>query len=236
MSAATVVRFCQRLGYDGYSDLQGAVQREFPRFVTTAQKLEATLASSIPENNILAEVFATNIDNIKRTLALTDPADWEAAVSEICHATAILVVGEALSASLAILLRRSLKLMGFRADAVTGGGASLSLEINNLQPSDVMIGVGFWRYSQDTIDAMRWATEIGAKRIALTDSEVSPLAQLADYVFVVATTGVSHSKSLVGPISLIDAFVVALSLQRPQQTLETLRAVDATRASKLLKG
>lgn len=229
-----MVRFCQGLGYDGYSDLQAAIHREFPRFITTAQKLEKTLASPIAKDDILAHVFATDIDNIKRTLALTDHTRWEAAVTEICHATDILVIGEALSAPLALLLRRSLKLMGFRAETVTSGGASLSLEVSTLKPGDLLIGIGFWRYSQDTIDAMRFAQEAGAKRIALTDSEVSPLAQLADYPFVTATTGVSHSKSLVGPASLIDAFIVALSLERPQQTLEILRALDATRARRLL--
>jgi DNA-binding MurR/RpiR family transcriptional regulator len=82
---------------------------------------------------------------------------------------------------------------------------------------------------------MHWAKEVGSKRIAMTDSKVSPLAQLANYVFVAATDGVAHSISPIAFISLINAFVAALSFRRPKQTLAALRRVDAARASKLLE-
>ena len=118
---------------------------------------------------------------------------------------------------------------------MTAGGLPLSLELCALRPSDVLIGISFWRYTRETVEAMHWARETGSRRIAVTDSNVSPLAQLADYAFVATTDGVAHSSSPIAPISLINAFVADLSFRRPQETLAALRRVDAARASKLLE-
>jgi DNA-binding MurR/RpiR family transcriptional regulator len=234
-SAATVVRFCQALGYEGYPHLQAAIRQWFPRAMTRVQKLEERLTSPIPKSDILARVCATDIGNIKHTMELVDPETFEAAVTEIGRATSILVVGEGLSAPPALFFAHSLKVMGFLVQVVTAGGAALSLELSALRPSDLLVGMSFWRYTRETVEAMHWAKETGTRRIAMTDSNVSPLAQLADYAFVASTYGVAHSSSPTAFISLINAFVAALSFRRPQQTLAALRKVDAARKSKLLE-
>jgi DNA-binding MurR/RpiR family transcriptional regulator len=235
VSTATVVRFCQALGYEGYPHLQAAIRQTFPRFTTTVQRLEARLTSRLPESDLLARVCATDIENIKHTMELVDTETFEAAVTEICRATSVLVVGEGLSAPPALFFAHSLKVMGFPVQIVTTGGEPLSLELSMLRPSDLLVGMSFWRHFRETVEAMSWAKEIGVKRIAITDSEVSPLAQLADYVFMASVDGVAHSSSPIAFISLINALVAALSLREPQQTLATLRMVDAVQESKLLK-
>jgi DNA-binding MurR/RpiR family transcriptional regulator len=234
-SSATVVRFCQALGYKGYLQLQSTIRQRLTSFMTRVQRLEERLASPIPESDLLARVCATDIGNIKHTMELVDLEAFEAAVTEICRVTGTLVVGEGLSAPPALFFALSLKVMGFPAQVVTAGGAPLSLELSALKPSDLLIGIGVWQYSRETVEAMHWAKEIGAKRIALTDSEVSPLARLADYAFIGATHGVAHSISPIAFISLIDAFIATLSFRRPQQTLTALHKVDAARSSQLLE-
>jgi len=237
VSTATVVRFCQALGYEGYPHLQAAVRQRLPhfttaaqrlpRFATAVQRLEERLTSPIPESDVLARVFAADIGNIKHTTELVDSDTFEAAVTEIGCATGILVVGEGLSASPALFFAHSLKVMGFPVQVVTTGGAPLSLELSALRPGDLLVGIYFWRYFRETVEALHRAREVGAKRIAISDSELSPLNQLADYAFMVATNGVAHSISPVAAFSLISAFVAALSFRRPQQTLTALRSVDA---------
>jgi DNA-binding MurR/RpiR family transcriptional regulator len=230
-----VVRFCQALGYEGYSDLQSAIRQRFPRSAAVVQRIEERLASPLSENDILAQVFATDIDNIKHTMKLVAPETFESAVAEIGRASGILVVGGGVAAPPALFFAQSLKTMGFPAQVVTTGGTPLSLELSALSPDDVLIGISFWRYFRETVEAISQAREIGARRIVITDSELSPLAQLADYVFVTTTDGVAHSASPIAPLSLINAFVAALALHRPQQTLAALRNVDAAyRESQIL--
>ncbi len=227
VSTATVVRFCQTLGYEGYPHLQAAIRQRFPHFATTIQRLEERLTSPIPKSDLLARVFAADIDNIKRTTELVDSDTFEVAVTEIGRATGILVVGEGHSASPALFFAHSLKVMGFPVRVVPTGGVPLSLELSVLRPDDLVIGICFWRYFRETVEALHRAREVGAKSISISDSELSPLNQLADYAFIVAINGVAHSLSPVAAFSLISAFVAALSFRRPQQTLTALRSVDA---------
>lgn len=226
-SAATVVRFCQSVGFTGYSHLQTAIREKFPRFLTTIQRLEERSVSPIAENDLLARVFSTDIDNIKHTMELIDLEVFDTAVTEICNAASILVVGGGVSAPLALLLTHSLKVMGFPANVVTTSGVTLSLELSSLKQGDLLVGISFWRYLRETVGAMSWAKDVGAKRIAITDSELSPLVRLADYPFIMTTDGVAYSMSSVASISLINAIAASLSFRRPQQTLAALRSIDS---------
>jgi len=227
VSAATVVRFCQALGYKGYPHLQAAIRQGFPHAVATFRRIEERLASPIPKDDVLARVFAADIENIKRTMEYISPETFESAVAEIVQASDVLVAGDGASATPALFLGHSLKMMGFRAQVATAGGTSLPLELSALGPGDLLIAISFRRYLRPTVEAVSRAREAGAKVIAITDSELSPLAQTADHVFLVVTEGVAHSASLVVPLSLINAFIAALAFRRPQQTLSALRNVDA---------
>jgi DNA-binding MurR/RpiR family transcriptional regulator len=176
---------------------------------------------------VLARAFATSIDNVKHTMGLIDPDVFQGAVDAIGHASGILVVGGGLSAPPALFLSHSLKVMGFRVRVVTTGGVPLSLENSALQSDDLLICIGFWRYFREIVTTMRRAKETGTARIAITDSEVSPLAQLADYAFVATTESIGHSVSPLASIALIDAIIAALCFERPRETLAALRHVDA---------
>jgi len=176
---------------------------------------------------VLARVFATDIENIKHTMGLVARETFESAVAAIDQASGILVVGGGVSAPAALFFAHSLKTMGLPIQVATAGGTPLSLELSALGKDDVFVGISFRRYLREIVEAMSRAEEIGARRIAITDSQVSPLAPLADYVFLTFTGGVAHSASPIACLSLINAFVAALAFRRPQQTLAALRSVDA---------
>jgi len=120
-----------------------------------------------------------------------------------------------------------LKVMGLRTRYILSSGIPLALELAVLTPSSVLIAISVWRYVAGTLLAMERAASVGATRIAITDSVVSPIAQRADYAFQVATEGAAHSLSLSGMVTLINAIIAALSSERPEQTARALREVDA---------
>jgi DNA-binding MurR/RpiR family transcriptional regulator len=214
VSAATVVRLCQAMGYDGYPHLQEVSRQRFRLSLTAAQRLEERLRAPIPEDDLVAQVFTRHIENIKRLIKENDPAVFEAAINEFGRARHILVVGGGLSASPAMYLSHSLKVMGFSAQQVTTGGIPLSLERSTLCPDDLLVAFGFWRYFRDVVSTLEWTQTRGVPTIAVTDSEVSPLAQLADYSFVVATDSIGPSVSPLAATALVEAFVAALSFER----------------------
>ncbi|UCH60634.1 MAG: MurR/RpiR family transcriptional regulator [Anaerolineales bacterium] len=225
-SAATVVRFAQTLGYDGYSELQFAIRAELPSYLTAVERMQARLEAPPPPDNIPHKVFYTDINNIERTANNLDEHKLEGAVEAIVSAKRILVVGAGLSASPALFLAHSLKIIGFDARVNLNEGLSLAAETAQLSDSTLIIAIDLWRYVHSTIKAVEFAKKRGARSIAITDSTVSPLARMADFAFEVVTDGVSHSLSTTGVMSLLNVLIATLSNRAPNQTITSLRSVD----------
>jgi DNA-binding MurR/RpiR family transcriptional regulator len=227
VSAATVVRFCQALGYAGYVQLQSDVREDLPSYHALAERIERRQIAPFTEDSLLRRALATDRQNIDQTEAQVDLQRFRAAVEKLAEARSILVVGGGVSAGAALFLGHSLRVLDFNARIVMGDSVALAVEMAHLQREDVVVGISVWRYLHQTANALRWAKARGAMRIVITDSPASPLAQLAEFAFSVGTRGVSHSVSLVGIMVLLDAFIAALAQRTPERTARTLRQVDA---------
>ncbi|MFQ5856076.1 MAG: MurR/RpiR family transcriptional regulator [Anaerolineae bacterium] len=226
-SAATVVRFAQSLGYDGFSELQSAVREELPSYLTALERMGERLVAPPDTDDIPQQVFHTDITNIERTANKLSTTQFDTALDAIVQADRILVVGSGLSAAPALFLAHSLKVIGFDARAALDGGLSLAVDLVQLGPRGLLIAIDLWRYVRSTVEAVHAARRQGASILTITDSIVSPLAQAADYAFEVATDGVTHSLSPTAVISLLNVFIAALSYRVPEQAMESLRQVDA---------
>ena len=225
-SAATVVRFAQGLGYDGYSGLRAAVREGLPTYLTAAERIERRLSAPPDPHDIPQQVFHTDIINIERTAGNLDTAQVNAALDAIVQAERILVVGCGLSATPVWFLSHSLKVIGFNVRMDIDGGLSLAMEIAQLRSGTLLIAIDLWRYTRSTVEAVNDARQRGAMVVAITDNVMSPLAQAADYAFEVATDGTGHSLSPAAVISLLNVFIAALSYRMPEQVMESLRRVD----------
>ncbi|HBY96650.1 MAG: MurR/RpiR family transcriptional regulator [Ardenticatenaceae bacterium] len=224
-SAATVVRFCQALDYEGYPDLQAAIRDELPFFRTPLQRAEQ-LRSLQPGEDLVQRVFEQDLHNLERTRESLNVATFERAVEALCRADRVLVVGAGLSSAPALFFGHSLRVLGFHAQAILAGGIPFALELARLGPESVYVGISLWRYVRETVEGMHRAREQGVHTIAITDSLVSPLTELADETFVAVTDSVAQSRSPTALIALLDAFIAAISFQRPDQVVASLRQVD----------
>jgi len=225
-SAATVVRFAQRLGYKGFSGLRAALREELPTYLTAAERIERRLSAPPNPHDIPQQVFHTDIKNIERTATNLDATQFNVALDAIVQAERILVVGCGLSATPVWFLSHSLKVIGFNVRMDIDGGLSLAMEIAQLRSATLLIAIDLWRYARSTVEAVNAARQRGAQVVAITDSVMSPLAQAADYAFEVATDGTGHSLSPAAVISLLNVFIAALSYRMPEQVMESLRRVD----------
>ena len=226
-SAATVVRFCQSLGYDGYVHLQEAIRGRVPIRQTPIQRIKEQLASPVSQEDLLTRVFATDIHNIEQTVVQVSNGRLQTAVAEIRRARRILVFGDGMAGAMAHFFAHALQVIGLPAQEVTCGGETLALALASLQSEDVVVGIGFWRNLRDVVMAIQQAQQVGASTIGITDSLLSPLARLPDHPFLVVTTGMAHSLSLVAVASLLNAFLVVLSFSIPDQVIESLQRLDA---------
>jgi DNA-binding MurR/RpiR family transcriptional regulator len=225
-TAATVVRFAQTLGYEGYSKLQDELRSELPNHLTTTARMQKHMSAGTPQNSNFQQVFLTDIKNIERTANSISEEKLNAALDAIIKAKRIWVMGAGLSYPPSSLLIHSLKVMGFDAVGFQGDVVQSAVDILRIQPDDLMIAISLWRYVRMTVNAVSQAKEIGTPVIAITDSIVSPLAKKADIAFEIETVGVAHSLSITAIISLVNVFITMLADRVPEQVYESLKRVD----------
>jgi DNA-binding MurR/RpiR family transcriptional regulator len=226
-SAATVVRFAQTLGYEGYAEMQRSIRAELPSYLRAMDRLKSHLESPEEANGMPENVFQTDISNIQRTARNLSKEKLDAATQALANAQRILVVGTGLSSSAAVFLAHSLKIIGLDARLNTNEGLSLASELAGLRQGDLLVAIDLWRYVRSTVSAVRKARTVGAHVIAITDSIVSPLAETADYAFEVVTEGVAHSLSAAALMSFLNVLIAALSYHLPEQTLESIQRIDS---------
>lgn len=226
ISGATVVRFCRALGYEGYADLQERIRARLPHYRTVAERMADQLSDNGTHDELLLRIIKANTRNLQETISQVTPETLSGAVDAILAAEHIRIFAGGLVTGVAVLIEHNLRTLGFSARAVTQDGTMLSLELSQLKERDVVIVVSIWRYLRSTVDAVQAAHNIGATCIALTDSPVSPLARLANFTFVAATEGATHSRSLTGILSLVDLLGAAIVNKRPEESMAAIRRID----------
>lgn len=227
-SPATVVRFAQSLGYEGYSEMQAAIRSELPSYIKAAERIQAQLAKSDRIDGGANSIFAVDIQNIERTANHLSEEKLEQSLNLLEKAKRITVVGSGVSAGPAIFFAHSLKVIGLDARAIITGGIPMAVETAQLKGEDVLVAIDLWRYVRTTVKVLEAAKKAGAGTIAITDSIVSPLSTMADFAFEVATDGVAHSLSPTAVISLLNIFIAMLSYRNAEKTVEALQKVDAS--------
>lgn len=225
-TAATVVRFAQALNYEGYSDLQKALQSELPKYLTTTARMQKRMSAKNPPASNSQQVFYTDIKNIERTASSISEINLNDSLDAMIKAKRIFVIGAGLSHAPVLFLAHSLKVMGFDAVAIEGEGLQSAVELSRIKSDDLLIAIDLWRYVRMTVNAVKQAKENGTPVIAITDSIVSPLAQMANIAFEIASEGIVHSLSLTALMSLLNVFVAMLADRVPEQVYQSLKRVD----------
>ena len=227
VSESTVVRFATELGYDGYPKLQKAMQEMIRNKLTSVQRIEVT-SSRIGNNNVLDSVLNQDIEKIRRTIEETSHEDFDRAVDEICKAKRIYIFGVRSTAAIASFLAYYFELI-FDNNVIVINTTSATTTYENIfrmTSDDVIIGISFPRYSKMAIEAMDFARRRGAHSIAITDSMASPLISSADSVLIARRDMASIVDSLVAPLSLINALIVATVLKKKDEVTETFRELE----------
>ena len=209
------------LGYDGYPKLQKAMQEMIRDKLTSVQRIEVT-SSRIGNDDVLNSVLNQDIDKIRRTIEETSHEDFERAVDKICNADRIYIFGVRSTAAIASFLGYYFELIFDNVRVIDSTSHTTTYErIFRMTDKDVMIGISFPRYITMAVDAMNYARSQGAHAIAITDSMVS-----ADSVLIARSDMASIVDSLVAPLSLINALIVATVLKKKDEVSENFRRLE----------
>lgn len=228
VSESTVVRFAAELGFDGYPDMQRSLQKMIRSRLTSVQRIEVT-NDRLGEQELLPMVLQSDMEKIRLTLEELDRESFERAVDAIVNARKIYIIGVRSAAAISTFLSFYLKLILDNVTLVSANTASEVFEsLFWVGEGDLVIGASFPRYSSRTVQAMSFARNRGATTVAITDSDGSPLAPISTYTLKARSDMASFADSLVAPLSLVNALLVAVSrrrndsLERTFQTLEQI--------------
>ena len=226
VSESTVVRFATQLGYKGYPGFQKALEELVRNKLNSIQRMEVTYGR-ISQSEILETVLQSDIEKIKLTLAGIDQKAFELAIDTILSAKRIYVVGIRSCAPLASFLCFYLNLVCENVTAVnTNSSSEIFEQLIRIGQEDAIIGISFPRYSQLTRKALSFSKKREAKVITLTDSERSPMTEYSDCNLIARSDMASIADSLVAPLSVINALVVALCMKKQKEMRRTLAFLE----------
>lgn len=226
VSESTVVRFATELGYEGYPQLQKALQEMIRNKLTAVQRMEVT-NDRMGNKDVLQMVLSSDIEKIRMTLDELDRDAFHGAVESILNAKHIYILGVRSASALANFLGFYFKLLFSNVVLVDTAGVSEVFEqILRIGEGDVLIGISFPRYSKRTLSAMKYANAQGSKVVALTDSHLSPLTRFANHTLVAKSDMASFVDSLVAPLSVINALIAAVGMSKKGEIEETFNNLE----------
>ena len=225
VSESTVVRFANELGYSGYPKLQKSLQELIKNKLTTVQRIELS-NDFITQENALKGVLKADMENIRATLEKINHKTFEDVVNSLFKAKKIYIIGLRSSSALAEFLAFYLNLILDNVKVVAYGVSDIFEQMINVSEEDVVIGIGFPRYAARTIEALAFAKSRNADVVAITDSLLSPLAAKADNTLIAQSNMASFVDSLVAPLSVINALIIAVGLREKEKISSTFTALE----------
>jgi Transcriptional regulators len=226
VSESTAVRFATQLGYKGYPEFHHALEDLVRNKLNSIQRMEVAY-ERVPQSEILRTVLQSDIDKIKMTMDNLEHDVFELAVDILLKAKTIYIIGIRSCAPLASFLGFYLNLIFDDVRLVQTNSASEIFEqMIRVGEQDVVIGISFPRYSMRTLKAMEFANNRNAKVITLTDSVHSPMNLYSACNLIARSDMVSIADSLVAPLSVVNALVVALCMKKQKEVVDTLESME----------
>lgn len=226
VSESTVVRFSAQLGFDGYQKLRRVLQEVTQAKLTAVQRMEIA-SQRMSDRDILTNVLEKDMDKIQKTLTEINHDEFKNAVDVLTKARKIYIIGARSAAALASFAAFYFNLLFSDVKVInTTSSSDLFEQLLRLESDDAVLGISFPRYSKSTIKALEYAKKHGAAVIGLTDSINSPIVKESTYCLVARSDMNSFADSLVAPMSVINALISAIGMNKKDEVSKTLERLE----------
>jgi DNA-binding MurR/RpiR family transcriptional regulator len=226
ISEATFTRFITRLGFSGFSEFK----REIGNFIIQGHSTTERLAESAEtfgiSDSIFLEILRGDIENIHKITNGISNELFEKAVEKLSSAKSIYLLGLRSSYSLAFYLAFNLRFFLKSVNLIKPGIGDIPEQVLSAAKGDVLMAISFKRYTRDIVTIAEKMKRKKAYIIAITNSHLSPIAQLADMSLVVETEIHTYIESFTAPMSLLNAFITAVALKKKKQALPALTKLE----------
>ena len=226
VSESTVVRFAVDLGFDGYPSMQKAMQEMVLNRLTSVQRIEVA-NDRLGNQDVVSMVLHSDMEKLRQTGETLDREEFSAAVNAVLKAKRVYILGVRSVAPLANFLGYYLNYMFNNVHVISGVSAGEMFEkIVGVNSEDVVIAFSFPRYSSSTTKGAQYCRSAGATVIGFTDSKLSPLGQCSDHVLIAKSDMVSLVDSLVAPLSIVNALIVAIAAKKEKELSQTFANLE----------
>ncbi len=224
VSESTIVRFAYALGYDGYPKMQKELQDVIQNRMNTIQRL--SLMDGLSSEDIINASFKTDINNLRVSKDRNSAAKFDTIVDTIVAARHVYILGNRSSSPLAEFLLYYMSYILENVISISFDSGDVFSQIVNAGEEDVLIAIGFPRYSLRTVEIMDSLCKKGCQTIAITDNDSSPLAQMADYTLTAKSYLNSFVDSFVAPLSIINVLIILLGLKKKDTLISNFEKLE----------
>ena len=227
MSNATIVRFCQHIGFKGYMDLQRHIRQEIKTHLSVPERLQKQPANILQARDFLKSVLKSDQENLAAAAQLLSSELFEQLVTDIHSRQEIWVLGLRSCHGAAHYFATNLRFLSRRVNLISLDAGTVWSQIQpGLNPDALLLSISFPRYCRQTIEIAQLFHDAGARIVAVTDSQVSPLAQLANQVFPLPFWVDSFFESNVAVMSFFNALLAGVSFLDGHKTMSRLRVLE----------
>jgi len=226
VDVATVTRFAQQLGYEGYTELIREIQEQV---LTEMREARAPVTERLQAaKGPVAQTLWRDWANLEKTIQNIPAQEIEAAFLAIKSARRIYLVSEGTGAGLALATAVYLRMVKPDVFPLVQGPFDLALALKDLEPDDVVIGIGFTNYAYAATQALKLGRRVGARTIGIISQANCPIGEAAEILFTCAATEEGYLPSPTGVGAILFALVYSLILDDPEKyDRDLLRFQDA---------
>ena len=225
---SAIVRFAQRFGYSGFSEMQDIFREAYAQqsssttnYKQRIRKLIATRDNKLTIGDMTREFIDASRTGLEELAAGLDDLQLKAAVSLLQKADNIYVVGVRRAFPVASYIAYALQNTNKRVHLISGLGGMYRQQMRSVREGDVVIAISFAPYGKETQYCARLGHHQHAKLLVITDSMLSPLAKVADALLIVAEGNAFAFRSLTSTLCLCQALFIALAYKLELDIEET---------------
>lgn len=227
VSEATVTRFMTNLGFSGLSEFKREIGQKILEDFSTTRRLAESVESFEGNVTVFREILKGDIENIRALTTEISEEIFENAVRKVCSARSIFVLGLRSSYALAFFLAFNLRFFLRSVKMVKPGIGDIPEQIIGAGTDDVLVAISFKRYTREVLKITEKIKKKGTYVIAITNSQLSPIAQSANMALIVKTNIPTYIDSFTAPMSLINALITAIAIKERKKALSEFNKLEA---------
>ena len=226
VSQATVTRFITGLGFSGFPKFKRAIAQKLLEDFSTSTRFVKSTKALEGRDSLFTDILKGDIENLGALSSRISEEVFKKAVQKLCSARTIYILGLRSSYALAFYLAFDLRFFLSSVRLIDLGVGDIPERLRDAGPPDVLVVISFKRYTRETVKIAEKVKKKGVFILGITNSELSPIAQVSDMALIAETRIPAYFESFTAPMSLLNALITAIAVKEREKALPALNDLE----------